>query len=201
MKLIINKLVYKNPCIDPLSRLVGGKEGIWSVFVHFLGGGELPSIYSDILLIFKYSERYSGKWRYIYIFWHLPEAWGEGEVPWINILIIEKERWSTFKVPNEIYAEVQQIQNVRSISRKRAWSKCLPFPICPEPLSEFSLTQQVQRTIIGQCTIQVSSIKRLIFMTQMEPRRTVLWNHLWHCFVFQAGFAFYSGKIKDLKRI
>ena len=37
MKLIINKLVYKNlPRIDSLR----GRGGIWSVFVHFLGGEE-----------------------------------------------------------------------------------------------------------------------------------------------------------------
>ena len=38
MKVIINKLVDKKlpSCIDSLPR----KEGIWSVFVHFLGGEE-----------------------------------------------------------------------------------------------------------------------------------------------------------------
>ena len=65
MKLIINKLVYKNlPRIDSLR----GRGGFGQSLFTFLGGRRLLSMYSDILLIFKYSERgYSGKWRYIYL--------------------------------------------------------------------------------------------------------------------------------------
>ena len=174
MKLIINKLVYKNPCIDPLQGWWVEKRGFGQSLFTFLGeASSRPSI--QIFSWFSNIPR---------IFWQMaiyldiltpPSGLGRGGGPLNKHFDYWKGALVNFQSPQ------------RNICRGAANTKCSKhfqqktliqmssIPNLPrEPLSELSLTQQVQCTIIVQCTSQAPSKKSLTFMTQMEPGKVVL---------------------------
>ena len=145
--------MYKNPLVlIPFQE----KRGFGQSLFTFLGGAP-SSIYSDILLIFKYSEDILANGDIFRYSDTSLRPGGEGEVSWINILIIERSRCAlvNFQSPQQnVFRAGQQIWNVSmKKSTKKYFYTNVCRPICLEPLSESSLVLTQHQV---QCTIPAS---------------------------------------------